>query len=325
MSSTRFSSRWSRAGRRKARHAQPRGAVPWTTRWDAVQHRQLPNPLGTESHVTATDAKGTGALFREEAGAGAACSAGQELRKACSHLPGLRGATRCRNVGTSGGPLRVPPLPPPAAGARFHCGGSLSLQTLGGSCEQRQTELRGWARKSFSISPAAPGAPVKGTADTCCDPTLSCGGFLPRPVPSIPSTPRSWGCSAEHSDGTRGAQSTATHSCLARGQAPQGTWFWLQPCPFQPGRAAGKGLMLPILEALLCCTQSCTAREVEETTQGAQPSVLLHRANGVGGVLHPPGQGSAGMGPSKQQAWSCCRAVPTELRYVTQPARQLAL
>lgn len=83
--------------------------------------------------------------------------------------------------------------------------------------------------------------------------------------------------------------------------------------------------MLPILEALLCCTQSCTAREVEETTQGAQPSVLLHRANGVGGVLHPPGQGSAGMGPSKQQAWSCCRAVPTELRYVTQPARQLAL
>jgi len=56
--------------------------------------------------------------------------------------------------------------------------------------------------------------------------------------------------SAEHSDGTRGAQSAAAHSCLAPGQAPQGMRFWLQPCPFQPGRAVGKGPTLPMLRSV---------------------------------------------------------------------------
>lgn len=130
------------------------------------------------------DAKGIAAFSSEEAGAGTGislhpsshCAVSQELCKAHSHLPGLREATRYKSVGILGAPLRVPHLPPPAAAARFHCGGSLSLQTLGGSCKQRQTELRGWIRMSFSISPAALGAPAKGTADTHCDPTLSCGG-----------------------------------------------------------------------------------------------------------------------------------------------------
>lgn len=232
-------------------------------------------------------------------------------------------------MGISGAHLKAPHLPPPAAGARIHYGGSPSLQTLGGSCKQRQTELRGWVRMSFSISPAALGAPAKGTADTRCDPTLSCWGegrFLPPPVPGIPSTPRSWGCNA--------VQSTAMALKEPRAQPPTPAWHRDKPCR---GRGSGSSPALSSQAGLQgrgqrcqCCkalppAQPSPAREVEEAAEGAQPSVPLHRANGVGGVLLPPGQGSAGLGPPKQQAWSCSSAVPTELRYVTQPAWQLAL
>lgn len=232
-------------------------------------------------------------------------------------------------MGISGAHLRAPHLPPPAAGARIHYGGSPSLQTLGGSCKQRQTELRGWVRMSFSIFPAALGAPAKGTADTRCDPTLSCWGegrFLPPPVPGIPSTPRSWGCNA--------VQSTAMALKEPRAQPPTPAWHRDKPCR---GWGSGSSPALSSQAGLQgrgqhcrCCkalppAQPSPAREVEEAVEGAQPSIPLHRANGVGGVLLPPGQGSAGLGPPKQQAWSCSSAVPTELSYVTQPAWQLAL
>lgn len=186
--------------------------------------------------------QGIAASCREEAGAGAGSQPSppslrplsQGLSTAHPHLPDLHGATRYTNLGISGAPPGVLRLPPPAAGAGFHCGGSLSLQTLGGSCKQRQTELRGWVRTSFPIPLAAPGAAAQGTADTRRDPALSCGGegrFLPPPVPGTLSTPRSRG----HGDGTPGAQSAATPSCLAAAQALQGTGPWLQPFPSQAG------------------------------------------------------------------------------------------
>lgn len=147
------------------------------------------------------------------------------------------------------------------------------------------------------------------------------GGQVPAPSRARhPCTPRSWGCSA----GTRGAQSTATHSCLAPGQALQGTGIWLQPCPFQPGRAAGKG------PALRCCRGASPPAQPSPAQARREVQELCWCP-----TLHPPapcewggrcsaprGQGSAG---PEQQAWSCCRAVPTELSYVTQPAGQLAL
>ena len=151
------------------------------------------------------------------------CALSQELCKAHSHLPGLHEATRYKSVDILGAPLEVPHLPPPAAAARFHCGGSPSLQTLGDSCKQRQTELRGWVRMSFSISPAALGAPTKGTADTHCDPTLSCGGragFRSLPCPASQPHP-----------GPRGAvQSTVVAPQESRAQPPTPAWHQHKRC-----------------------------------------------------------------------------------------------
>lgn len=112
------------------------------------------------------------------------------------------------------------------------------------------------------------------------------GGQVPAPSRARhPRTPSSWGCSA----GTQGAQSTATHSCLALGQALQGTGSWLQPCPFQPGRAAGKAPALRRCCGALPPAQPSPGREGGRwrSCAGAQPSIPLHRANGVGGVLLP--------------------------------------
>ena len=77
---------------------------------------------------------------------------------------------------------------------------------------------------SFSISPAARGAPAKGTADTCWDPTLSWGGegrFQPLPVPGNPSTPRSWGYNA--------VQNTAMAPEEPRAQPPTPAWHRDKP------------------------------------------------------------------------------------------------
>lgn len=211
---------------------------------------------------------------------------GQEQRaspsSACSHLPGLHGATRCRNVGTSGAHLRVPHLPPPAAGARFHCGGSLSLQTLGGSWKQRHTELRGWVRTSVPIPPAAPGAPAEGTADTHRDPTLSCGGRAgssPVPCPASEHTQllrvQCWPRSPEHS-----------HPLLpGTGTSPAGDRDLAPALPFPARQGCREGTSAEML--LWSFTSPGREGGRCRSCAGAQPSIPLHRANGVGGVLLP--------------------------------------
>lgn len=260
--------------------------------------------------VTPTTARGIAAFSREEAGAGAGSEPFLSQPGARSHLPGLHGATGCRNVGISGAHLRAPHLPPPAAGAGFHCGGSLSLQTLGGSWKQRHTELRGWVRTSTPTPPAAPGAPAQGTADTRRDPTLSCGGRAgPSPVP----------CPA------------STHTQLPGLQR----WHPRSPehsHPLLPGTGTSPAGDRDLAPALPGCREGTSAEMLlwsfAQPEQGGRELCWCP-------TLHPPapcewggrcsaprGQGSAG---TEQQAWSCCRAVPTQLSYVTQPAGQLAL
>lgn len=157
-------------------------------------------------------------------GAGAGTQPFLRQPGARSHLPGLRAATGCRNVGISGAHLRAPHLPPPAAGAGFHCGGSQSLQTLGGSWKQSHRELRGWVRTSVPIAPAAPGAAAKRTADILRSNPLMWGEgrFQLRPVPGIRAHP------------APGAAVLAPKE--PRAQPPTPAWLWDKPCR---GQGAG--------------------------------------------------------------------------------------